>query len=169
MATSYTPACKLGKPAVADRNWDVALSANCDQLEALAPIAGLNVSETEIPSASLNVKVAPGVYPNSDGSKATYAGAASQAIAASSTKVLYLDSSGSLTIGTAYPTAAAHIPLATVVTGLTTVASITDDRVPGGRVLITLASYANDSAAASGGLPINGLYHTSGVVHVRLS
>jgi len=34
---------------------------------------------------------------------------------------------------------------------------------------LTLSNYANDGAAASGGVPIGGLYHTSGTVKVRLT
>jgi hypothetical protein len=33
---------------------------------------------------------------------------------------------------------------------------------------LPLASYANDSAAAAGGVAIGGLYHTTGTVKVRL-
>lgn len=32
-----------------------------------------------------------------------------------------------------------------------------------------VASYANDAAAAAAGVPIGGMYHTSGTVKVRLS
>ena len=31
-----------------------------------------------------------------------------------------------------------------------------------------LGNYANDAAAAAGGVPLNGLYHTAGAVKVRL-
>jgi hypothetical protein len=34
---------------------------------------------------------------------------------------------------------------------------------------ITLSNYANDAAAASGGVPVGGLYHTTGTVKVRLT
>jgi len=34
---------------------------------------------------------------------------------------------------------------------------------------LTLSNYANDGAAASGGVPVGGLYHTTGTVKVRLS
>jgi len=33
----------------------------------------------------------------------------------------------------------------------------------------TLSNYANDGAAASGGIPVGGLYHTAGTVKVRLT
>ena len=33
----------------------------------------------------------------------------------------------------------------------------------------TLVNYANDGAAASGGVPVGGLYHTAGAVKVRLT
>ena len=32
-----------------------------------------------------------------------------------------------------------------------------------------LPSAANDAAAAKAGVPVNGLYHASGVVHIRIS
>jgi len=32
-----------------------------------------------------------------------------------------------------------------------------------------VASYANDAAAAVGGVPVGGLYHTTGTVKVRLA
>ena len=34
---------------------------------------------------------------------------------------------------------------------------------------VPIASYANDAAAASAGVPVGGFYHTSGTVKVRLS
>ncbi len=34
---------------------------------------------------------------------------------------------------------------------------------------LTLPSAANDSAAASAGVPVGGLYHTSGTVKIRLT
>jgi hypothetical protein len=34
--------------------------------------------------------------------------------------------------------------------------------------LLPLTSYANDSAAAAGGVSVGGLYHTTGTVKVRL-
>ena len=34
---------------------------------------------------------------------------------------------------------------------------------------LTISEYANDGAAEAGGVPIGGLYHTSGTVKVRVS
>ena len=82
MATSYTPNTKLGKPAVADRNWNVPLNANADLLDALAPIGGLCVSPVEVPSASLNVRVAPGSTRSATARWARFAGAASLTLGA---------------------------------------------------------------------------------------
>ena len=97
MATSYSHSnTKLGKPAVADRNWDQALNANADLLDALAPIGGLCVTTLEVPSASLNVQVAPGQYQKSDGTVGTFAGAASFALGPGQTSVLFLTDAGIL-------------------------------------------------------------------------
>jgi hypothetical protein len=129
MATSYTSNAKLGKPAVADRNWNVALNANADALDALSPVGKLCVTSTEIPSASLKVQVAAGTYQKGDGSVGTFAGAASLALGACQTSSLYLTASGILTVSTnGYPTTS-HIRLGTVVTGPSTISSISDDRV----------------------------------------
>lgn len=169
MATSYTNNLGLGKPAFADRSWNNPINANSDYIDELAPIGGLNVKAVEIPSTSLNVRVAAGVYPNSDGSKGTYAGAASQAVPSVATTRLWLDASGTLTLGTSYPTSAAHVPLATVVAGSSVITSITDDRVPGGRVFKTLVNAANDSAAAGLGVGVGCEYRNGSAVMLRIS
>jgi hypothetical protein len=130
MSTTYTSNAKLAKPALGDTGWSTPLNANADTLDGLAPVGGLCVTLTETPSASLNVKVAAGNYIQQDGTIATYAGTSSQAVTLSSTKVLYLDltASGALTVGASYP-ATPHVRLATVVTGSTTITSITDNRI----------------------------------------
>jgi hypothetical protein len=130
MSTTYTSNLKLGKPAVADRNWDVPVNANADTLEALSPIGGLCVSPAEIPSASLNVRVAAGAYQFQDGTVGSYAGNPSYGVTASSTVALYLDltAAGALTAAGSFP-ATAHIRLATVVAGVAAITSITDARV----------------------------------------
>jgi hypothetical protein len=129
MSTTYTSNAKLGKPALGDTGWSTPLNANCDTLDGLAPVGGLCVTLTEIPSASLNVKVAAGNYVQQDGTVGSYAGTSSQAITLSTTKVLYLDltASGALTVAASYPTTA-HVRLATVVAGSSTITSVTDNR-----------------------------------------
>jgi hypothetical protein len=129
MSTTYTSNVKLGKPALGDTGWSTPLNANCDALDALGPVGGLAVTLAEVPSSSLNVKVAAGKYVQQDGTVGTYAGVATQAITASTTKVLYLDgaSSWALTLGTSYPSTP-HIRLATVVASTSTITSVTDDR-----------------------------------------
>jgi hypothetical protein len=128
--TTYTPNLKLGQPASGDRTWNVPLNANTAALDALAPVGGLNVTTTEVPSATLNVLIAAGNYLKQDGTVGTYAGA-SHAMTTSATNYLYLDltSSGALTVNTTgFPTTA-HIRLATVAGGGSTITSITDSRV----------------------------------------
>lgn len=130
MSTTYTSNTKLGKPAVTDTGWDVPINANADALEALAPLAALNVSLAEVPSASLNVRVAAGTYVKAAGTIGTYAGTSSQAITTLTTKYLYLTDSGTLTVGTAWPTGGTnHVRLAVVVAGATTITSVTDARM----------------------------------------
>jgi hypothetical protein len=77
----------------------------------------------------LNVQVAAGNYQKGDGTVGTFTGAASLALGASQTSSLYLTGSGILTASTSgYPTTS-HIRLGTVVTGPSTISSISDDRV----------------------------------------
>lgn len=129
MSNTYTPNIALAMPASGDRSWNIALNANCSTLDALAPVSNLAVTTTEIPSASLNVHVAPGSFVKQDGTIGTFAGSISQALLASATWVLYLDGTNSwaLTVQSAYPTTP-HVRLATVVTGLATITSIVDNR-----------------------------------------
>jgi hypothetical protein len=129
MATLYTNNTKLGKPTVADRNWNVPLSANFDVLDALAPIGGLCVTTAETPSASLNVMLAPGNYQKRDGTVGSFAGVPSLALTSGQTSFLYLTDAGVATISTTGYPATSHVRLATVVSGVSSITSITDDRV----------------------------------------
>ena len=67
MSNTYTPNVQLAMPASGDRTWNVALNGNCSTLDALAPVGSLTVTTTEVPSASLNIRVAAGTYLNQDG------------------------------------------------------------------------------------------------------
>jgi hypothetical protein len=126
MSTTYTSNAQLGQPALGDTGWSTPLNNDCTTLDGLVPVGGLCVTLTEVPSASLNVKVAAGNYVQQDG---TYAGTSSHAITASTTKVLYLDltASGVLTVAASYPSTA-HVRLATVVAGSSTITSVADNR-----------------------------------------
>jgi len=128
MSTTYTQKARLAKPAVADRNWNLPLNANADALDALAPIGGLCVTTAESPSTSLTVQAAAGRFQKADGTVGVFNGSAAT-LPPSRTTTLYLTEAGSLVVSaTGYPTTA-HIPLATVATGATSVVSLTDDRV----------------------------------------
>lgn len=129
MSTTYSPNTKLAMPAIGDTGWAVPLNANCTLIDSLAPVGGLAVTKAEVPGASLNVSVAAGSYIEQDGTIGTFPGAASQAVGASATQVLYLDLTlaGALTVAAAYPTTA-HVRLATIAAGATAISSIVDNR-----------------------------------------
>jgi len=118
-------------PASGDRTWNVALNANCSALDALAPVGALAVTTTEVPSATLNVRVAPGAYLNQDGTIGSFPGISSCAMTISATSYLYLNltSAGAFTVNTTGFPLTAHIRLAVVTAGATTIAAITDARV----------------------------------------
>lgn len=128
MSTSYGARTGLGTPATNDRNWDVPLAADLTLLDSINALGALMVDFAEHPSATLNVRVAAGMFRKMDGSTVTYAGTSAQAIATASTKVVYLTNAGTLTVAASYPTSGPYFPLATVVAGATTITSITDNR-----------------------------------------
>src|ERR1017187_8693385 len=117
MSTTYTPNIKLAQPALGDTGWSTPLNGNCTLLDGLTPVGSLAVTLTEIPSASLNVKVSGGNYIAQAGTVAAYAGASSTAMPAPATNYLYLSGAGVLTVSTvgfpAGPTL--YCPLAVVV------------------------------------------------------
>jgi len=127
MSTSYTTNLKLAKPGLGDRGWAALRDGNVDKIDALSPVGGLCVTANEVPSITLSVRVAAGKFQKADGTVGTYGGG-TIAVTSGQTSVLYLDGSGNLNAGTAYP-ATSHIRLATVVAGSTNITSVTDDRV----------------------------------------
>jgi hypothetical protein len=131
MANTYTTNVQLAMPAPGDRTWNVPVNGNAQVLDALAPLGALAVVTTEVPSATPNVHVAAGSYLKQDGTIGMYAGSASQAMTASMTNYLYLDltNSGVLTVNTSGFPATAHVRLAIVVAGGSSITSITDARV----------------------------------------
>jgi hypothetical protein len=129
MANTYTPNIKLGYPALADTGWAPTIDNDFVQLDALAPVGGLAVTTHEVPSASLTVDVAAGAFVDHAGTVHTYAGRTGYSIPTGTTTVLYLDGTASwaLTAGASYP-ATAHVRLATVAAGASTITTITDNR-----------------------------------------
>ena len=131
MANTYTPNVQLAMPAPGDRTWNVPVNGNAQVLDALAPVGALAVVTTEVPSATLHVHLATGSYLKQDGTIGSYAGSVSQAMTASTTNYLYLDltNAGVLVVNTSGFPATAHVRLATVVAGSSSITSIADARV----------------------------------------
>ena len=128
--TRTTPNLKLNQPALGATQAGLRpLNANAAILDGLAPLGGLYVSPHEVPSASLNVDVAPGSIILRDGTTFNYLGAVAHTMVKSTTSVLYLDGTAAwaLTGAPAYPTTQ-HVKLATVVAGASTITSIIDNR-----------------------------------------
>jgi hypothetical protein len=128
LPTTFTTNALLQKPATADRFWDVPLNANADYLDGLAAVGRLLATPTEIPSASLNVRVTAGTYRKGDGTIGVFPGASSYTLPASSTVVLWLTDTGILNSSISFPTSS-HVRVATVVTGATSIQSIFDERI----------------------------------------
>lgn len=153
MATSYTSNLKMGTPANNDPGWDVILDRDRAILDALAPVGWLAVTTAEVPSASLNIQVAPGSIRASTGAVVAYAGA-TVAAPASATTLYWLYDTGTIGSGSAWPTVP-YVPLATVVAGASTITSVTDARIAfaavgaGARVNVATATttYAIPSSA----------------------
>lgn len=164
MADTYTTRCQFAKPAQGQTGWRTELVANWDAEDAIQALGALAVGFAEIPSASLNIKVAAGYFRKSDGTIVSYAGTSSYALTTAATNYVYLDDAGTLTKSTsAFPTTAGGVRLATCVVGATTITSIADSRIPwasmGGHVLWGIGSptiAAGTSAGTSPTLTISG-------------
>lgn len=114
--------------------WNAILTA-LDGLAALGPLAvrAYDVSTTTGLSTSLRIGVAAGVFVDSTGAYVSYAGTGGSptTLTASVTTYVWLTDTGTLTTGSAFPGGGTKIVrLAVVVTGGTTITSITDARVP---------------------------------------
>jgi hypothetical protein len=129
MAT-YTANIGLTEPDVNSTGWGPVLNANFVQIDAILAVGGLGVQTTEVPSTTLNVKVAPGFFVNNQGVVTSYAGTSSLALTTASNNYIYLTNSGTLTVSTsAFPTApVVYVPIAQVAAGATTITAITDSR-----------------------------------------
>jgi hypothetical protein len=128
VATTYSTNARLQKPATSDRNWDVSINANTDAIDGFTAIGGLAVTTTESPSAALQVGVSPGNFVKSNGTLVNYPGVPAFVVPASSTAYLWLTDAGVLTSGPSFP-ASAHLRLAHVVAGPTSVLQVVDERV----------------------------------------
>ncbi|AMV37372.1 hypothetical protein [Planctomyces sp. SH-PL62] len=148
MSMTYTPNAKLARPGPADRNWNVPLNANADAIDALAPVGGLCVAPTEVPSATLRVRAAPGRFQRRDGTIGVFAGAPAIALAGGSTTYVYLDDAGQALTSTSGFPATSHVPLAIVVAGASAVADVTDVRV----VCATVGSDSRPFLTPAGGV-----------------
>lgn len=128
MATTYSANARLQKPGTSDRQWDVPINANTDALDAMTAVGSLVVTATETPSVTLRVRVAPGTFVKADGTVGTFIGSPAFVVPASTTVYLWLDGSGSLTAGPAFPTST-HLRLARVVSGTAAVSQVVDQRI----------------------------------------
>jgi hypothetical protein len=133
-------------PALGDTGWSVPLNANCATLDSLAAVGSLAVTTTEVPSASLNIHVASGVYVEQNGSCGNFAGVSSEAVTALSHSYVYVDvaNSGNLGISTSGWPNTAHVRLALVVSSSTSILSIADERIAYG-VIGSVADATNFS------------------------
>ena len=128
MATTYSANARLQKPGTSDRQWDIPINANTDALDAMTAIGSLAVTPTETPSTTLQVRVTAGNFVKSDGSVGTFGGNPAFVVPASATAFLWLDGSGTLTAGSAWP-GSAHIRLAQVTAGSAAITQVVDARV----------------------------------------
>lgn len=126
MAT-YSTNLKLGTPAANESGWAAVLDANRAALDA-SLLGSLAVSPKEVPSSTRNVRIAAGSFRAPDGSIVAVI-AQDFMVDASVTRKVYLDAAGTpQQTGGAWPTTP-HVRLATVVTGTSTVTSVTDERI----------------------------------------
>jgi hypothetical protein len=128
VSTQYTNKLKLGYWQLNDQNWHLPFEADIVLLDGMAALTALCVTIHEDGGAtSLNVDIAAGTYLKQDGTLGTVS-ATSKLLAASTTKVIYVDDTGTVQVATSYPSTPC-IPLATVTTGSAAVTAIVDNRV----------------------------------------
>jgi hypothetical protein len=126
---AYTANLNVPKPDAGNTGYVATWNANQDLYDGLAALGALAVAAKEVPSSTLNVKVAAGSFRKSDGSIVAYAGTASQACTTATTNYVFLNDAGTLIVNTTgFP--ANCVRLATVIAGATTITSIVDARVP---------------------------------------
>ncbi len=128
MATAYTSNVGLQKPGTTDRNWDVPINANSDTLDGLTAIGALATTVTEYPSTTLRVHIASGNFLRSDGTIGQFAGVPSFTVTVGTVTYLWLTDNATLNSGAAFP-ATAHVRLAKVTAGTTSITSIVDQRI----------------------------------------
>ena len=128
MASTFTTNAFLQKPATADRYWDIPINANADFLDGIAAIGLLVVTPTEIPSATLNIRVTSGSFIMANGTVGLFPGVSSYTVPASASTCLWLTDSGILSATSVFPTTA-HVRLAQVVAGPSTIQGILDARI----------------------------------------
>lgn len=131
---NLTPRLGLQYPNLDDERWDQPVVADLLALDA-SFLGSLAVVPTEVPSASMNFVVRGGAWVDATGLLHTVADSAVQTMFPSTTRYVYLNAAGALTVATAWPAPGAgkFVPLAIVVAGVGSLA-IQDCRLPLGLV-----------------------------------
>jgi len=131
MAATYTTNVGLTKPGLTDYGWGTTLNSVLDTIDAFQSVGGGGVKTTETPSTTLNVRVGAATFAKSDGTLVTTTATTSLTLTASATNYIYLSNAGTVTVSTSsFPAiGTAHVRLATVVAGSSTITSVTDSRL----------------------------------------
>ena len=130
MATTTTR-LKLFKPEDDESGWGDLVNATTDALDAVAAIGAFAVTPHEVPSESLGIDIAGGVFVKSDGETyATFAGEVGYELAPSTTTYLWIDDDGDVQEDGAGWPATPCLRLAVVITDADAIASIVDARTP---------------------------------------
>lgn len=177
MSATYTTNLRLRKPGTGDTLWGTALNNDLDAIDTM--LGGLAVQTLEVPSTSLKITVAPGPFYLGNQPFWHDGTSTGRLLPANSTRVVYLDADeiADAAIGAdpraPFPKGTASdpiTPLAVVVTGSSTILSITHWRyIPISFPLQLNGPYANDAAAAASlNVGVGEQYYdSSGIVHVR--
>jgi hypothetical protein len=133
VSTTFTTNLGLGIPNTGDASYVSTFANDLNAIDS-GVLGAFGVSVTENPSATLNVRINGGTMIASTGSKILVSSIAAQAMTANSTNSIYVSDAGAISVSTSgFPAIGTfHVPLATVVTGSSTVTSIVDARLPYG-------------------------------------
>lgn len=168
---SYTINTGLAKPNDLEEGWGIIHNANYDLIDSWAPVRIFACTLTEKPSTSLKVQVRGGSYKRVGGHQIYSVSDTILTLAPSGTVRIFCKISG-ITSAPNYPADESYIPIAVAFTGATSINALVDDRCPylmTGFEVTSPLDFANDTAAAAGGVKIGELYHSAGQVMIRRS
>jgi hypothetical protein len=172
MPITYTTYARFAKPPDFMGGWGTVYNANADLLDGMAPTRSFACTLPVTPGNLPIVRVRGGKFRWVEFLSGEQFGDESNiSLTPYTTSDIYAIWE-SIRARDVYPTGQSYIPIARVTTDDKLAAVIDDQRCPylmTGFSHLIASDFANDTAAAVGGIQVGELYHTSGTVQIRRS